>query len=173
MVISLNLPLVLVDDDDLVRVSEENPGYQFEREDDGTLTVSPNHTVGGARSGEAYSQLRAFARAAGGMTFDSSAGFEIGLRGAVKCPDASWVSQTRIDALSADERAKFWPLSPDVAIEANSASDDFERTIAKVEFYVINGSSYGVAIDPATRDVVEHGVVPAGLSLDFAAIIDA
>jgi hypothetical protein len=40
MSVSLKLPLVLVDDADLVRVSEENPGYQFECEEDGRLTVS-------------------------------------------------------------------------------------------------------------------------------------
>jgi hypothetical protein len=57
MAVSLKLPLVLVDDADLVRVSEENPGYQFEREDDGTLTVSPTFTSGGARSGAAFFQL--------------------------------------------------------------------------------------------------------------------
>jgi hypothetical protein len=39
--VTLKTPLVLVTDDDLVRVSEENPGYQFERERDGSVTVSP------------------------------------------------------------------------------------------------------------------------------------
>ncbi len=48
MAVSLKLPLVLVDDADLVRVSAENPGYQFEREENGTLTVSPNFTNSGA-----------------------------------------------------------------------------------------------------------------------------
>jgi hypothetical protein len=56
MAVSLNLPLVLVDDADLVRVSEENPGYQFEREENGTLTVCPNFTNSGAQSGKAFRQ---------------------------------------------------------------------------------------------------------------------
>jgi hypothetical protein len=93
MAISLKIPLVLVDDDDLVRVSRENPGYRFEREEDGTLTVGPNFTVGGAQSGKAYYQLFVCASRAGGMAFDSSAGFRIGARGAVKSPDASWVAE--------------------------------------------------------------------------------
>jgi Uma2 family endonuclease len=173
MAVSLKIPLVLVDDADLERVTRENPGYQFEREEDGTLTVSPNFTKGGARSGNAYKQLDAFATTAGGAAFDSSAGFKIGRHGAVKSPDASWVSQPRINALSASELAQFWPLSPDVAVEVKSQSDDFENTVSKGKSYVKNGTGYAVAIDPETRNVVELGVAPAGLRFDFDAIIDA
>jgi hypothetical protein len=36
-----------------------------------------------------------------------------------------------------------------------------------------NGTRYAVAIDPFTREVVERGEPPDGLSLDFDAIIDA
>lgn len=50
-------PLILVTDDDLVRVSNENPGYTFERERDGSVTVNPTSTRGGAQSGEAFAQL--------------------------------------------------------------------------------------------------------------------
>jgi Uma2 family endonuclease len=173
MAVSLKLPLVLVDDADLVRVSEENPGYQFEREENGTLTVSPNFTNGGAQSGKAYRQLDTYADSAGGRAFDSSAGFKIGGRGAVKSPDAAWVSALRASALSERERAGFWPLSPDVAIEIKSASDDFRDTIAKIDFYIKHGTKYAVAIDPLTREIVERGESPDGLMLDFDKIIDA
>jgi Uma2 family endonuclease len=173
MAISLKIPLVLVDDDDLVRVSRENPGYRFEREEDGTLTVSPNFTVGAAQSGQTYHQLLVYSQRAGGRAVDSSAGFKIGRRGAVKAPDASWVSQPRIDALTVAERAGFWPLSPDVAIEIKSASDDFKDTVAKIGFYRKHGSTYAVAIDPATREVVQLGIAPHDLTLDFDEIIDA
>ncbi len=91
----------------------------------------------------------------------------------MKSPDASWVSQPRIDALTEEELAGFWPLSPDVAIEVKSASDDFKETVAKIRFYFENGSGYAVAIDPETREVVERGSPPAGLVLDVGAIVDA
>jgi Uma2 family endonuclease len=172
MAVSLKIPLIVVDDADLVRVSRENPGYQFEREEDGTLTVSPNFTRGGAQSGKAYAQLLAYAVKAGGKAFDSSAGFKIGRRGAIKSPDASWVSQPRIDALMAEELSGFWPLNPDVAVEVRSASDDFKDTVKKISFYFENGSRYAFAIDPETREVVKRGSSPAGLELDVAAIID-
>ncbi len=75
--------------------------------------------------------------------------------------------------MSVPERAGFWPLSPDVAIEIKSASDRFRDTIAKIDFYMKHGTRYAVAIDPFVREVVERGEAPDGLSLDFARIIDA
>jgi Uma2 family endonuclease len=171
MVVSLRLPLVLVDDSDLVRVSRENPGYQFEREEDGTLTISPNFTLGGARSGKATFQLYKYSESAGGLAIGSNVGFAIGPKRAIKSPDASWVRQARIDSLNDVERQLFWPLSPDVAIEVRISGDDFRHTIAKIDFYIKHGSEYAVAIDPEKRRVVERGVPPAGLVLDFAAIM--
>ena len=37
-------------DDDLLRLSRTNPGWQFERSDDGALLVSPTSTPGGAKN---------------------------------------------------------------------------------------------------------------------------
>ena len=51
-------------------------------------------------------------------------------------------------------------------------SDDWETVLAKIERYRREGARYAVAIDPRTRDVVELGEPPAGLQLDFDAIID-
>ena len=173
MAVSLKTPLVLVTDDDLARVSEENPGYQFERERDGSVTVSPTSTEGAAKDGEAFAQLYAYAKKVGGKAFGSSAGFKLDGESIVKSPDASWVSQSRIDALTVAERRVFYPLSPDVAIEVRSPSDSFETTVERADEYIEYGSTYSVAIDPKTRRVVELGAPPAGLTLDFDAIIDA
>lgn len=130
MPILLRTPLVLITDDDLVRVAQENPGYQFEREPDGTIVVSPTHTKGGAKSGEAFGQLRDYKKRVGGNAFDSDTGFAVGPALRVYCPDASWVSQARIDALSESESVGFWPISPDVAIEVRSDTNRFTDTIA-------------------------------------------
>jgi hypothetical protein len=60
-----------------------------------------------------------------------------------------------------------------VAIEVKSDTDEFRDVVAKIELYVERGSSYAVSIDPTTREVIQRGVAPAGLVLDFEAIIDA
>ena len=156
-----------------MRVSRENPGYRFEREEDGTIIVRPTHTKGGAKSLEAAAQLRDYKKRAGGNAYDSQTGFAIGPKQKLRSPDGAWVSQSRIDALTAKESAGYWPISPDVAIEVRSDSDTFEDTVKTAEAYVRRGSSCSVAIDPTTREVVEFGTAPGGLILDFHAIIDA
>jgi Uma2 family endonuclease len=49
-------------DYDLQLLASANPGWQFERSDDGALLVSPTATPGGAKSGEAFAQLYAYAK---------------------------------------------------------------------------------------------------------------
>jgi Uma2 family endonuclease len=169
----LKTPLVIVTDDDLVRVSRDNPGYRFEREEDGTIIVRPTHTKEGAKGVEAAAQLRDYKKSVGGNAYGSNTGFAIGPLQRVYAPDAAWVSQARIDALTKDQASGFWPISPDVTIEVKSDTDQFSDVVAKIERYLEPGSSYAVAIDPTTREVVQRGVAPLGLILDFDAIIDA
>ncbi len=57
-------------------MSELNPGWRFERDDDGATIVSPNATRSGAQDGEAYYQLRRYADTTGGdKAFGPSTGF--------------------------------------------------------------------------------------------------
>jgi Uma2 family endonuclease len=173
MAVWLRTPLVVENDADLIRVSRENPGYRFEREEDGTIVVSPTHTKGGAKSLEAAVQLYTYAKRAGGRAFDSSTGFAIGPAARLYVPDASWVSAPRIQAIAPEIVEKFWPLSPDIVIEVASDSDSFADVVAKIERYIERGTTYAVAIDPRTREVVARGTSPADLALDCDAIIDA
>lgn len=173
MAIMLKSPLIIETDDDLVRVGRENAGYRFERDEDGTIIVSPTYTDGGAKSGEALGQLREFAKRVGGKAFDSNTGFAIGPGARVFCPDASWLSTERIASLTSEERTKFWPISPDIVIEVRSASDTFEDVVTKLDIFVARGTSCAIAIDPFTRATVMRGTPPPGLVLDIDAIIDA
>jgi Uma2 family endonuclease len=160
-------------DDDLIRIGKENPGYQVEREEDGTVTMSPTHTRTSSKCVEAAAQLRDYAKRVGGKAFGPDAGFAIGPGKRLKCPDASWASPKTIAAIPPKDYGGFWPVSPDVAIEVKSDTDDFIDTLDKVEMYRDRGSQYAVAIDPETREVQERGAPPPGLQLDFDAIIDA
>jgi Uma2 family endonuclease len=174
MAITLKTPIIVTTDEDLLRVTRENPGYRIERESDGSIIVSPTHTKGGPKSLEAAAQLRDYAKRAGGKAFDSSTGFAIGPGQRVRSPDGGWLGQARIDALiDAGADTGYWAVSPDVVIEVKSDSDTFAETLAKVATFHERGTGYGVAIDPTTRAVKELGAPPAGLLLDFDAIIDA
>jgi Uma2 family endonuclease len=169
----ITIPPSVTSDDDLVRISEANQGYRVEREEDGTITMSPTHTETGSKSGEAYGQLWLYAKTAGGKAYDSSTGFAIGPGKKVRSPDASWNSQETIDSLPDDVKHGFWRMSPDVAVEIKSDTDDFEHTIKRIKRFRKRGTKYAVAIDPDTRKVEQLGTPPPGLILDFDAIIDA
>jgi Uma2 family endonuclease len=163
---------------DLIRISAENPGYRVERYGDGTVVMSPTGGFGGAKSGEAFGQVRDYARRVGGKAFDSNQAWKFldSLdRDADLSPDASWLSQEQVDAVPPEDRAssRFLRIVPDVAIDVRSPSDAWRDTRAKIDLYHANGVRYAVAIDPATRAVKELGTLPAGLVLDFDAIIDA
>jgi hypothetical protein len=49
MAVMLKSPLVIETDADLIRVGRENAGYRFERDEDGTIIVSPTCSNGGAK----------------------------------------------------------------------------------------------------------------------------
>ncbi len=160
-------------DDDLIRIGNENPGYKVEREEDGTVTMSPTHARTSSETLEAGAQLRDYAKRVGGKAFGSDAGFAIGPGERLKCPGASWASPKTIASIPPEDLDRFWPVSPDVGIEVKSHTDNFADTVAKVEMYRERGSKYAVAVNPDTRDVQERGTPPDGLVLDFDAIIDA
>lgn len=167
-------PFTIVMDDELVRISRNNPGYQVEREEDGRIIMSPTNTKGGAKSAEAVGQLRDYKKQTGGNVYDSNTGFAVGPGKRVYSPDASWVSSEQIAILAAHNAdVGYWAISPTVAIEVRSDSDVSGSTVKKIERYIDRGTSYAVAIDPTTREVVELGTPPEGLALDFDAIIDA
>lgn len=173
MAVLLQTPLVIRDDDDLIRAAARHPGYHFEREADGAILVSPTSTSDDAKSAEALFQLASYAKEAGGKAFDSSSGFAIGPGRTVRSPDASWISPSQMESLSERPKTGFWPVSPAVVIEVRSSTDNFAEVTAKTAFYVERGTQYAVAIDPQNRAVKEFGEAPAGLALDFTAIMDA
>jgi len=156
-------------DDELIRISDANPGYKVEREEDGTVTMSPTSTRTSCKTLEAAFQLKLYAKRVGGEATGPDAGYAVGPGDALKCPDAAWASPETIASIRPEDLDGFWPVSPDVAIEVKSRP----TTVAKVEMYIERGSRYAVAINPETRDVQERGTPPDGLVLDFDAIIDA
>ena len=158
-------------DAELEELGRLNEGWSFERDDDGRTIMSPMHSKGGARNAEVLLQLGAWKEHAnaGGMIFDSATGFKMSTD-ALRCPDASWVSQERINAIPNEDREGFWRICPDVVVEIRSDSDEWQRIVDKVEMYRREGARYAVAIDPIGKRVVELGEAPHGLRFDFEAI---
>ncbi|MDF5726865.1 MAG: Uma2 family endonuclease [Rhizonema sp. PD38] len=86
-----------------------------------------------------------------GIGFDSSTGFTLP-NGAVKSPDASWISHQRWESLSeTQQQEEFSPLAPDFVVELRSSSDSIEKLREKMWEYINNGVRLGWLIDPKTK----------------------
>jgi Uma2 family endonuclease len=142
-----------VTDEELLALSQRNPGYQFERNAAGALIVTPTGSKSGRREGKLFVQLDEWAEHDGsGLAFGPSAGFRCP-DGAVRSPDASWVQRERWDTLTSAQQEGFAPLCPDVVFEVVSPSDDLEDLKEKMAAYLGNGARLGVLIVPENRQV--------------------
>ncbi len=150
MVIDL---LRVVTDEELLELSERNPGYRFERTAGGRLVVSPTGMESGRRSGEVFGQLRERnSRTRAGAVFDSSTGFRLP-DGSLLSPGASWVRRERWEAVPREEREEFGPLCPDAVFEVRSSHQSQEELREKMRAYLRNGARVAVLIDPYGRTV--------------------
>lgn len=140
-----------IDDQELVELSKLNPGYQFERDSQGRLVVSPTGGESGRRSAEILRQISDWARKNdSGPVFDSSTGFNLP-DGSLRCPDASWIRAERWHALTPQQREEFPRLCPDAVFEVLSRSDDASELRSKMRSYIENGARIGILVDPYAR----------------------
>lgn len=152
MAIKLDLARPLTDED-LLALSERNPGYQLERTADGRLVVTPTGGESGRRSAEVVSQLSHWNRQSRlGYVFDSSTGFRLP-DGSLLSPDASWVRRERWEALPREAREGFPPLCPDAVFEVCSASNTLAELREKMHAYLANGARLAVLVDPESHAV--------------------
>ena len=135
-----------------------NPEAVLELAADGSLILmTPTGSETGARNGELFFQIKAWARASGRWkAFDSSSGFRLP-DNSVLSPDASLVTLNRWQALSDAERSGFAPLCPDLVVELASPSDEGPRGLTalrqKMAAYQRNGARLGWLLIPAERAV--------------------
>ena len=87
-----------------------------------------------------------------GEAFDSSAGFTLP-NGAIRSPDASWVSRDRWEALTPEDKITFPKICPDFVVELRSRSDGLKPLQEKMREYLDNGARLGWLIDPQRRRV--------------------
>jgi Uma2 family endonuclease len=93
--------------------------------------------------------------------------------GAVRAPDASWISYERWESLDDTGREKYPSVVPDIIVEIVSYFDSYAAQRRKARRYVEQGARCAVVIDPERRIVEIFGDSPDGLTLDVDRIIDA
>jgi len=174
--ISLKLP-VPPSDEELVALSERNPGFEFERTAEGELIVTPTGGEAGRSEAELVGQLHTWAVLdRTGLVFGPSTGFRLP-DGSLLSPDASWLPRTRWEALTTTQREGFAPLCPDAVFEIASSSDALWFLRRKMRAYVANGARLAVLITPEGRAVeiyapgVEPRVIEAARSVTLDPVL--
>ncbi|HKV43352.1 MAG TPA: Uma2 family endonuclease [bacterium] len=100
IILTLTYPLT---DEELLELSERNPGYQFERTAKGELIVTPTSGRSSHRETELGRQLGNWAQQTRrGVVFSPTAGFKLP-DGSFFLPDAAWVRRDRWEALDPEQ----------------------------------------------------------------------
>jgi Uma2 family endonuclease len=141
-------------DDDLFTLCAHNKDVYIEQNADGSLVVSePTGFYSGRLNMKISTQLGVWSEKTRlGEAFDSSTGFKLP-NGAMKCPDASWITLDKWENLTQEQKEKLAPICPDFVVELRSRSDRIPDLQQKMEEYIANGSRLGWLIDPYGKSV--------------------
>ncbi len=138
-------------EDEFFAWCQQQRDQKFERRADGTIELMPlTGGESGRRNSELTTDLTIWNRQCQlGVVFDSSTGFRLP-SGAVRSPDAAWVSTAAWQALTDEQRRKHPPLCPDFAVELLSETDTINDLVLKMQEYLSNGLRLGWLLDPKT-----------------------
>ena len=142
-------PLTDMTDEQFAEFCALNDVLRIERSAEGEIILMPpTHGTTGNRNADITIDLGNWARGDGtGKYYDSSTGFKLP-NGALRSPDASWISNSRLEALTSEQRSGFFKICPDFVIELRSSSDSLTELRAKMQEYMGNGARLGWLIDP-------------------------
>ncbi len=132
-----------------------NPELRIERTAQGELTVNPpTGWETGERNYSLTGQIYLWHEGNRelGKAFDSSTGFTLP-NGAIRSPDACWISRQRWDALTLEQKSTFPNICPDFVVELRSNSDTLKSLQQKMKEYLDNGAKLGWLLNPQQRQV--------------------
>ena len=134
-----------------------NPDLRIELQGDGTITVKP--PFGGESSyqcTEVVAQLGSWAKTDGrGKAFGATLGCNLP-DGSTLSPDAAWIPNAMLDALSKAVRRKYLPLVPPFVVEVKSPSDRIRELQKKCRQWTANGAQLIWLIDGDDQTVWEY-----------------
>ena len=147
-------PLIELTEEQFAEFCSLNRELHIERTATGELEImAPAFSQTGNRHSKITSQLEIWTSHDGsGLTFAPPAGFTLP-NGAIREPDTSWVTKSRLAALSPQDRDRFIPICPDFVLELRSDTDRLSVLHAKMQEYIDNGARLGLLIDPQDRIV--------------------
>lgn len=132
----------------------ENRELHIERDaQQNIIIMAPVGGVSGFYESELITSLTLWRRATGqGLAFSSATGFLLP-NGAMRAPDAAWLSAARWAALSEAQQEGFLPVVPNFVVELRSASDVLERLQHKMVEWIAQGVELAWLVDPVTQSV--------------------
>ncbi|MGB5969687.1 MAG: Uma2 family endonuclease [Spirulinaceae cyanobacterium] len=156
--LSIELPRAItlhVTPEQFVALAAVNRELRMERTLHGELIVNPpTGWQSGERNRSLTGQLDYWHEANKelGKAFDSSTGFTLP-NGAIRSPDACWISRQRWDALTLEQKGTFPHICPDFVVELRSNSDTLKSLQEKMKEYLDNGAKLGWLLNPQQRQV--------------------
>jgi Uma2 family endonuclease len=131
-----------------------NRGLRIERDaDQNIIIMAPVGGGSGFFEKELITEIELWVRAQRkGASFSSSTGFLLP-NGAMRSPDASWVSPERWQTLTEAQKIGFLPLTPDFVVEIRSQTDSLEKLRKKMEEWIGQGVRLAWLIDPLEQQV--------------------
>lgn len=156
-------------DEQFLQFCLANKHMRIERDKDRNIIIMPPvHFDSSKRETSVTTDLDMWARKNGGEALNASAGYTLP-SGAVRSPDASWVSSERLAKMPDSERKKFAAVVPDFVVEVRSKSDRLKAVKDKMLEWIENGVRLGWLIDPKTKTTYiyrENGSVEVLESFD-------
>ncbi len=127
-------------EEEFFRFCRDNDELRIERDKNGNVVIMPpTGFETGRRNSELIAELTIWNRLhKKGQVGDSSTGYTLP-NGAVRSPDASWISQQRLSKTTAEDREKFVHAVPEFAAEIRSRTDSPRTLREKMEEYLENG----------------------------------
>ena len=131
----------------------ENDHYEMEVNEAGELVILPMVGFKGSlRETNANVHLGIWQLENGGVHASQTSRFRLP-SGAVRGPDAAWITQERYDAATDAERDTVFPGAPDFVLEIRSRSDNLRPLQRKMRLWMDAGARLGWLIDPYNRRV--------------------
>ena len=147
------LSLPRVSHEAFVDFCQRNPDLAAELTSEGQLIIMPPaDAFGDSRNIQITTELELWNRTlpTPGLVFGQSAGFTLP-NGAVRSPDAAWVSAAHWSALTPAQQETFAQICPEFVVELMSPTDRLKVTQAKMDEYIANGALLGFLIDRKTK----------------------
>jgi Uma2 family endonuclease len=141
-------------DEEFFHFCQDNEDFKFERTGEGQIILmSPTGFITGDRNSSIIKQLRSWNDVHKlGRVVDSDTGFYLP-NGAMRNPDAAWVSNERLSKVKREELEGFPHLCPDFIVELRSKGDTLKELKNKMKEWIDNGCRLGWLID-ADEEIV-------------------